>query len=489
MEGAIRAAIEYLGTTKRAGASAALLTSMTSDQVLNLQSMFARMHCDMADATRAMALLADDASFSADQRSDIVDTIHVAVRNTSAHANHEDKTQTNMFIYNYVPESVWLVLLDKHKSADDRINAWIDLLLMIGMRFPDVPTKKLIVATTIVANGDQMTHVGAHDMFKKLRDLTVKRRVTRKDQALTMRVFPEDVTDFVSIHLHCYQQCAPPVACRVDVQLIKDTVSMVAARSNNILVAGSRTRGGVAPSTMQLMNPAACIPNMLQIMVAAMAGGAGFGPGHDIAPINMMTSRGVDGTASAGSTTQQRQQHSPHTPPPKSPASPPGDRQGADEMKALTDKPSDGNHAPDQTTEDDIDKMLGDTVLAAHTKAKAAAKATAKATAKAKAKAKTKAKGKPKTLATPKATATRKRASPTVATSPPKFGTALPLSYRGCNIYHSASTKRYRVVPKPGKSVYDKAFSYKPETQNTVWKSVVKFCEKPTIPKDSCNYA
>jgi hypothetical protein len=61
--------------------------------------------------------------------------------------------------------------------------------------------------------------------------------------------------------------------------------------------------------------------------------------------------------------------------------------------------------------------------------------------------------------------------------------------YRGCKIYDSVQDGAFRVVPKPGESKYDRRFPYgKKLSKADAWKEVVKYCEKPFIPKSSPNY-
>ena len=84
-----------------------------------------------------------------------------------------------------------------------------------------------------------------------------------------------------------------------------------------------------------------------------------------------------------------------------------------------------------------------------------------------------------------------KSAKPTIAehTSRPKPTVAMPCVYKGCKVYESIGKKNFRVVPRPSTSVYDKSFSYAKTPRTTVWADVIRYCEKPTIPKDSVNYA
>ena len=71
---------------------------------------------------------------------------------------------------------------------------------------------------------------------------------------------------------------------------------------------------------------------------------------------------------------------------------------------------------------------------------------------------------------------------------PPPFGTPCPLCYRGCKIYDAVKAMKFRVVPKPGESLYDKAFSYKIIPKKEAWAHALKFCIRPSIPVDSPNY-
>ena len=68
----------------------------------------------------------------------------------------------------------------------------------------------------------------------------------------------------------------------------------------------------------------------------------------------------------------------------------------------------------------------------------------------------------------------------------------MPLVYKGCKVYHSVSKCMWRVVPRPGESAFDKAFSYGKDTdvkrKSKMWLELLKYCEKPVIPKTSANY-
>jgi hypothetical protein len=70
--------------------------------------------------------------------------------------------------------------------------------------------------------------------------------------------------------------------------------------------------------------------------------------------------------------------------------------------------------------------------------------------------------------------------------SPPKFGTQCPCVFNNCRIYE-VSTK-FRVVPAPDRSAYDRGFQFTAATKKDVWNTLIKYCRDPFIPKDSKNY-
>ena len=69
---------------------------------------------------------------------------------------------------------------------------------------------------------------------------------------------------------------------------------------------------------------------------------------------------------------------------------------------------------------------------------------------------------------------------------PPKYGVELPCFYNGCKIYGALSS--FRVVPFPGKSVYDRQFFFKDNKGALAqWDLLIKYCKKPVIPSTSAN--
>ena len=82
---------------------------------------------------------------------------------------------------------------------------------------------------------------------------------------------------------------------------------------------------------------------------------------------------------------------------------------------------------------------------------------TLKRQTKSKAKAKAKAKSK-STVVPPGARGKPEVFSRQNPPTMPKLGQVPPIEYCGCRVYSSAADKKWRVLPRPGKSLYDKSF-------------------------------
>jgi hypothetical protein len=125
-------------------------------------------------------------------------------------------------------------------------------------------------------------------------------------------------------------------------------------------------------------------------------------------------------------------------------------------------------------------------------------KSATKRPAAARAKPKTKAKGKDKPSASSSAAGgakakakakPKKTACPDLPlSSPPPFGSKCPLKFNGCRVYHVEATKKWRVYPKAG-SKYDKSFGYTSSPKKKVWADLIAFCQSPSIPRVSVNFA
>jgi hypothetical protein len=56
-----------------------------------------------------------------------------------------------------------------------------------------------------------------------------------------------------------------------------------------------------------------------------------------------------------------------------------------------------------------------------------------------------------------------------------------PITHNGCKIYTASKAKKFRVVPFPGKSFYDRAFPWK-EDPKKAWRDALIFANSPCLP-------
>ena len=60
-----------------------------------------------------------------------------------------------------------------------------------------------------------------------------------------------------------------------------------------------------------------------------------------------------------------------------------------------------------------------------------------------------------------------------VWTTRPSLKAEFPLVYKTCKVYHSISAKAFRILPKPGESLYDRCISYRTMGMPAAWADVL----------------
>ena len=63
----------------------------------------------------------------------------------------------------------------------------------------------------------------------------------------------------------------------------------------------------------------------------------------------------------------------------------------------------------------------------------------------------------------------------------PALEKTAPINHHGCRIYTSVADKKWRVMPKPGESLYDKGFAWGADPQ-AKWRKLLDYCEAPMLP-------
>ena len=500
---AIKASIAYVRASEVAGTPGEAMDTVKEHQVANLRAMIAKMPICVSDATQAINVITDS-PFSADHRMELMNAVHAKAQGGCVLSDVRvaaKATQQHLFIFNYLTEPCWVKQADRSASELDRTIDMVTLCHQIGLFFPDVLTMKTIVATMTLARDSSPTAAGCKALFDLLNMQNKQRRPLKKHAAVTASVFPESVLEFIALNATAYGD-DKPVASRVSAKEVALLAPTLAARKTHNLLKPSPF--AVRPS-MQL-DAAPSNANHLAMMAQMQDWFRGFSCRSQ--PTSPATSLHRSGSLLAltdGSVDGAETQVVDHrTPPAKlrrlgahiwddtipsdaahaAPAGAAAASEAADASEGAA--ASEAATVPTEGAAFDLDDVL-DASLSAEKEKKAKAKAK-KAPTEKKAPAAKKAKAKAKAAAKVLKPSVLKTPEPPVWTHgpPPKFGTELPCEYNGCKIYKGAD--KFRVMPKPGKSKYDKSFAFKP-TEAAAWRKVIEFCKKPTIPSDSVNFA
>ena len=487
MHSAISAAIAYIEVSQAAGTSEEILTSITKNRLDNLRSMLGKSTPSLDDTTAAISLVGSTKAFNHEQKQALLGAIHTKVQSSSLDGDEgadTTKAQSHKYVENYLTEALYNILDNKDIPEVERIEAFVDFLqLRNGCKFPDVSSRKRFVAIISLCNGTNATAKALKASYDKFAEINIRKRKLRVLAPTTMKVFPENPKEFASLHPCSYLEGQPYVVSRLSSSMIDEVVGMTSARKTNSLInskseapATLPVHSGVVSSTdVMHMDGVKQGFQMMGQMMQMMMGSSGrrgaeephvnfrFGP-YGGSPSRLHLS---DGPSSAGA-----------------------GRPGASSGGLSCPPPGDGSQANSKESggtdvgvdeaceEDEIDAMI--TQKRVNFKGlKPRGKKGAKVM---KSRAKKGAKFIAKDDTVKKVT---KQDATFPLNKPPKFGTALPLTFNGCRVCSGGN--RYRVVPFPSKSVYDRAFKFKKGDEARAWKDVLAFCKKPTIPSTSSN--
>ena len=508
MQGAIKAAIQYIDASLQAGTQAPTMINITKDRVDNLMLVLGRMPTDLHDMTNAISTLASTTAFSQEQRSSLVQSIHAKMHDNGGHARDGDvatKAQTHKFVEHYITAELWDKLHDKSIPEEDRVRHFIDFLHhRNGCKFPDVQSRKRFVSITLLANGNTPTPHGAKACFDLFARINVAMRSIRTHIPCTLNHFPQDPKDFMMLHPGLYDADDPPTTSRFSGARIDEVITIVSARhTNKLLAESSGIRTALLPACtnvdapMRQMMELSGNPMMMNMMrvFANIANGVQT-PGRDMtSPVNIdfrRESRIPRSTSSASLGAHDEQSLF------------------RGEFKALADVDvalpppcceltGDGPAA--SKVEDDIDRMIargvglvapkqksphGDKHDDAGGKGDGCKKDDADHRGRKRANA-TNGDDNGHADNRPKKRANTTKDYGTNLKTPPKFaGLVLPCLFNNCKIY--GTDKKFRVYPRPNESKYDKGFAFTPATKAKVWANVIEYCKKPKIPKTSTNF-
>ena len=509
---ALKGAISYIEASTTAGTPSDIMIDVIANRVANLKNMVTKLPANVDDMTAAIALLGESTCFSGQQKTDLLRAFHTSMQTGAFGDVGEDsnsKSQQIAYVENYLNDPMYEVLEDKSIMDDARTEHFVDFLHnILGCKFPDVATRKRITAIILLLHGGAVTARSAKAMFDMFATINKRKRDHRRHLPTTCKHFPEDPEDFMRLHPDRYPEDAPPVTPRLSVTQITECMNMVSARNTNTMLKTRRDQDAAllplasSGSGREELPPA----GMLQMMQGVQQGvqmlgqfmqmmnsspGRGPTPGGNcnirFNPIGDPPGQHVQRDGAGGPPVRHADtgglQGHPSTPQsciedvrqPLPMATRVEEREsGSQPIMQRSSSHVEGQfHTESQegvdTAEDDVDKMLKGIGQPKSNKSMTIDRPP-KVT---------------KGSGTAKKPVTKHTLKDLPKDKPPPFGVKLPCIYNGCKIYGSSS--RFRVVPKPGKSVYDHQVKIVKGNEKQAWAKVIEYCKNPKIPETSIN--
>ena len=201
---------------------------------------------DLEDTTACLKLLRSEACpFTSEQSKHVRQVIgsvgapNVNSAPTTYGCRTYTKNQTHMYIHNYLNEKRWELVLQC--DIDTIIDAIVDTCAEIGCLWPSPkPTYQWMVAFIHAAAGAAFTPDDAFQTLQKLRRLLhIKRMHAVPGAPSGIRTYVESSQEFASLYPSAFLQ-GPPVACKTDLQDIRNALSKVSLRATNVQLSTSQ---------------------------------------------------------------------------------------------------------------------------------------------------------------------------------------------------------------------------------------------------------
>jgi hypothetical protein len=520
------------------------LAALRRMQKDNLTAMF-RSHgrADMADCAALLSeLQSDTVAFARPQQQELAAVVvTLGGGATIAQGPQEQghaKTQKHQFLYNYMPQALWDKITNVDRTEDIMIDAMSSALVEVGCVNPAEPTYVHACAIAASVDPNMWSKQKADDFLQKLKRAVITKRSSVHCRPRTMHEFPEAVADFIRIYPTYFGEGSQPVPSPIDRRVIADRQSQIKARRSATGLNAATNSGQAASSN----NAVGSVMQALQLFQTMFSGGGAtpnitycdrpqlrragtflddaphgetpppkrhrmIADGQAYAHHAQLQSLASVGDASSPDIAGLRYVERPE---PRSDIASPtvyATSSGASATLVMTGAKA---PLPLDDIEAEINAALDEKKVIAAEKRKDAKLAAAesgeepvksKAKGKGKSKAKGKAKGKGKGKGAAKDTSTAKpgpkgkaklakesdidRPGGKAPPLPSVKKAMEPIDFNGCKIYLSLASKKWRVVPEPGVSRYDKQFVHG-SSPAAAWKQLVAYCLDPILPDGHC---
>ena len=223
------------------------LASAATTQAERVIQELGNLSFERCQATELLELLATDdpdCAFTTEQRTNIADVLITVLEGVDDVATPitrvVNKEQRHGSVFDYLPDIMWSVL----RSKDTMRNKYMHLVQFcvetIQLRNADAQTRRLLVAITHEASGEDKDPGACYEDFTMISDIFKQKRIDIKgDQSL--KTFPANPAEYIKRYPNSYPDDALPVKCPLSTRqiLARTNKTSIPCRSNNAKLAGN----------------------------------------------------------------------------------------------------------------------------------------------------------------------------------------------------------------------------------------------------------
>ena len=273
------------------GDSHAKINESQLAQIANFRSILtAKKDINVDEAGEILNKLSEPSiAFTDEHRREMAAAVTAVARNATC--ENLTKTQTHNFMCNYLTETQWTKLLKEGTTWTACIEVLAQAAVDIGMTCPRELTITQMIALIQCAKRVELEPNQSYARGEDLKLLIkAKTKNQRKIKFEDMKVYPEDVSDFINIYPDAFSINDPPVPSRIDANQVAERAMLSPTRKSSrkltIKSSGSQSSCPTAPliSAMAAMdNPQAMMGAMCQFIMSGMQQSGGI-PGLTILP-------------------------------------------------------------------------------------------------------------------------------------------------------------------------------------------------------------
>ena len=237
MLAAYTATVEFITAEQNAlGVHSDHVIKSVDNQFAKLKAMFLNMQPSMSDSTATMlAIGKETTAFSSDRRHELCKLVSDVSNGSVGSAAPAGKTQTHLYMYNYMMEETWSKLTNIEPTSADGMHALIEAGFLVGLRNPTEKSIKSMVALLATISKLEISPLQAFGLVQSYKKMLINMRDAIPGTR-TMLVFPSEVGEFIRLYPDKFS--SPPVPSRVDIKqvLVNSSKDKTPGRKSNLAI-------------------------------------------------------------------------------------------------------------------------------------------------------------------------------------------------------------------------------------------------------------